>query len=77
MTTQRLFIAGNLPMSRAEAQAHIDDGRKVVLHLWGEGPYAATITATATGLEYQKELLLLGDAPAGERPPVEAYLIES
>jgi len=75
MTTQRLFIAGNLPMTRAEAQALIDDGRKVVLHLWGEGPYAATISASATGLEYQKELLLLGDAPAGE-PPVEAYLSE-
>jgi hypothetical protein len=76
MTTQRLFIAGHLPMSRAEAQALIDDGRGVVLHLWGEGPYSATITATATGLEYQKELLLLGDVPAGERPPVEAYLTE-
>jgi hypothetical protein len=76
MTTQRLFIAGKLPMSRAEAQALIDDGRKVVLHLWGEGPYAATITATATGLEYQKELLLLGDAPAGQPPPVEAYLTD-
>jgi hypothetical protein len=75
MTTQRLFIAGHLPMTRAEAQALIDDGRKVVLHLWGEGPYAATISASATGLEYQKELLLLGDAPAGE-PPVEAYLSE-
>jgi hypothetical protein len=75
MTTQRLFIAGNLPMTRAEAQALIDDGRKVVLHLWGEGPYAATISASATGLEYQKELLLLGDAPAGETP-VEAYLSE-
>ena len=73
MTTQRLFIAGNLPMTRAEAQALIDDGRKVVLHLWGEGPYAATISASATGLEYQKELLLLGAAPAGA-PPVEAYL---
>jgi hypothetical protein len=48
-------------------------------HLWGEGPYSATITVTATGLEYQKELLLLlllGDAPAGERPPVEAHLTE-
>jgi hypothetical protein len=76
VTTQRLFIAGSLPMSRAEAQAHIDNGRKVVLHLWGEGPYSATITATATGLEYQKELLLLGDAPAGDRPPVEAHLTE-
>jgi hypothetical protein len=76
MTTQRLFIAGSLPMSQAEAQALIDDGRKVVLHLWGEGPYSATITATATGLDYQKELLLLGDVPAGERPPVEASLTE-
>jgi hypothetical protein len=76
MTTQRLFIAGNLPMSQAEAQALIDDGRKVVLHLWGEGPYSATITATATGLDYQKELLLLGDVPTGERPPVEAHLTE-
>ena len=77
MTTQRLFIAGNLPMSHSEAQALIDDGGKVVLHLWGEGPYSATITATAAGLEYHKELLLLGDAPGGEPPPVEAYLIES
>jgi hypothetical protein len=75
MTTQRLFIAGNLPMSLAEAQALIDGGRKVVLHLWGEGPYTARISAGPTGLEYQKELLLLGDAPAGE-PPVEAYLSE-
>jgi spore coat protein U-like protein len=47
-----------------------------VLHLWGEGAYSAPITATATGLEYEKELLLLGDVPAGERPPVEAYLTE-
>jgi hypothetical protein len=76
MTTQRLFIAGNLPMSRSEAQALIDDGRKVVLHLWGEGPYSATINATASGLEYQKELLLLGDVPAAERPLVEAHLTE-
>jgi hypothetical protein len=76
MSTQRLFIAGKLPMTEAEAQAAIDKGHKVFLHLWGEGPYAATITATASGLEYTKELLLLGDAPAGE-PPVDAYLIES
>jgi hypothetical protein len=48
MTTKRLSIAGTLPMSRAEAQALIDDGHKVVLHLWGEGPYTATISATAT-----------------------------
>ncbi len=47
-----------------------------MLHLWGEGPYSATINATATGLEYRKELLLLGDAPADQRPPVEAYLTE-
>ena len=76
MTTQRLFVAGSLPMSRSEAQDLIDRGHKVVLHLWGEGPYAATITAGETGLEYEKELLLLGDAPAGE-PPLDAYLIES
>jgi hypothetical protein len=76
MTTQRLFISGRLPMSQAKAQALIDAGRRVVLHLWGEGPYTATITATAAGLQYTKELLLLGAAPAG-RPPVDAYLIES
>ena len=76
MTTQRLFVAGSMPMSRAEAQDLIDRGHRVVLHLWGEGPYAATITATAAGLEYHKELLLLGDAPHGQ-PPVDAYLIES
>ena len=76
MTTKRLSIAGSLPMSQAEAQALIDTGHKVVLHLWGEGPYTATITATAAGLQYSKELLLLGAAPHG-RPPVDAYLIES
>jgi len=76
MTTQRLFIAGTLPMSKDKAQSLIDAGRRVVLHLWGEGPYTATITATAAGLQYTKELLLLGAAPAGE-PPVDAYLIES
>jgi len=76
MTTQRLFIAGTLPMTKDKAQSLIDAGRRVVLHLWGEGPYTATITATAAGLQYTKELLLLGAAPAG-RPPVDAYLIES
>lgn len=74
MMTQRLFIAGKLPMSRAEAQNLIDEGRRVLLHLWGEGPFTATISATAAGLEYHKELLLLGDVPASERPEVEAYV---
>ena len=76
MTTKRLSIAGTMPMTRAEAQALIDNGHRVVLHLWGEGPYTATIAATATGLEYRKELLALGgavDAPL----EVDAYLIES
>jgi hypothetical protein len=74
MTTKRLSIAGTLPMSQAEAEALIDNGHTVVLHLWGEGPYTATISATATGLEYRKELLALGngaDAPLD----LDAYLI--
>jgi hypothetical protein len=77
MTTKRLSIAGNLPMSQAEAQGLIDSGHKVVLHVWGEGPYTATISAMPTGLEYRKELLALGDAALEERPDVDAYLIES
>jgi hypothetical protein len=77
MTTKRLSIAGNLPMSRAEAQALIDNGHGVVLHLWGEGPYKARISATATGLAYRKELLLMGNGPLDDRPDVKAYLIES
>ena len=76
MTTKRLSIAGSLPMSQAEAQALIDTGHKVVLHLWGEGPYTATIAATATGLEYRKELLALGSA-ADAPLDVDACLIES
>jgi hypothetical protein len=77
MTTKRLSIAGNLPMSQAEAQNLIDSGHRVVLHVWGEGPYTAKIAATPTGLEYRKQLLALGDAALEERPDVDAYLIES
>jgi hypothetical protein len=74
MNTQRLFISGTLPMSKDKAQSIVDAGRRVVLHLWGEGPYTATITATATGLEYTKELLLPGAAPHG-RPRVDARVV--
>ena len=74
MNPQRLLIAGHLPMTKSEAQSLIDAGRKVMLHLWGEGPFNATISATAGGLAYQKELVLLGAAPAGVRPRVEAKL---
>jgi hypothetical protein len=63
-------------MSRAEAQALIDNGHKVVLHVWGEGPYTATIAATATGLEYRKELLALGNA-ADAPLDVDACLVDS
>jgi hypothetical protein len=76
MTTKRLSIAGSLPMSQAEAQDLIDSGHRVVVHLWGEGPYTATIYATAAGLEYRKDVLALGSA-ADAALEVEAYLIES
>ena len=77
MTTKRLSIAGNLPMSQAQAQNLIDSGHKVVLHVWGEGPYAAKVSATPTGLQYRKELLALGNDVLDARLEVDAYLIES
>lgn len=75
MTTKRLSIAGNLPMSHTEAQELIDSGHTVVLHVWGEGPYRATVTATPKGLGYCKELLALGDAAVDSRPEVRAYVL--
>ena len=41
MNYKRLSIAGHLSMTQAEAQDLIDSGHKVVLHIWGEGPYVA------------------------------------
>ena len=47
-------------MTQAEAQDLIDSGHRIVLHVWGEGPYTATLSATRLGLAYRKELLVLG-----------------
>ena len=77
MTTKRLTISGNLSMTRAEAQALIDSGHKVVVHVWGEGPYTAKISATSAGLEYTKELVALGNGLLDDPIDVDAYLIES
>jgi hypothetical protein len=77
MTTKRLSIAGHLAMSQAEAQRLIDSGHKVVVRVWGEGPYTAAISATPAGLEYSKELLALGNGLLDDPIDVDAYLIES
>jgi hypothetical protein len=72
---QRVSISGRVTMTEAEAQGLIDTGHKVVLRLWGEdpfyddlllGPYTAAASATWAGLEFHKELLLLGNSDLDE-----------
>lgn len=75
MNTRHLSIAGHLAMTQAEAQDLIDSGHKVVLHIWGEGPYVAEVSATPLGLAYRKSLLALGIAPSDPEPEVTARLV--
>jgi hypothetical protein len=75
MNHKRLSIAGHLPMTQAEAQDLIDSGHRVVLHVWGEGPYTAKLFATPLGLAYRKKLLALGISPGNAEPEVTARLI--
>jgi hypothetical protein len=72
---QRVSISGRVTMTESEAQGLIDTGHKVVLRLWGDdpcyddlliGPYTASAAAAATGLEFRKELLLLGNSDLDE-----------
>lgn len=62
-------------MTQAEAQDLIASGHKVVLHIWGEGPYVAKVAATPLGLAYRKSLLALGVAPSDPEPEVTARLV--
>jgi hypothetical protein len=75
MNSKRLSIAGHLPMTQAEAQDLIDSGHKVVLHIWGEGPYGAKVSATPRGLAYRKTVLALGVSPTEPEPEVSARLV--
>jgi hypothetical protein len=75
MNARRLSIAGHLPMTQAEAQDLIDSGHKVVLHIWGEGPFVAKVAATPLGLAYRKSLLALGVAPGDPEPEVTTRLV--
>jgi hypothetical protein len=75
MNTKRLSIAGHLPMTQAEAQDLIDSGHKVELHVWGEGPYTAKLSATPAGLAYRKTLVALGVTATDPEPEVTAKLV--
>jgi hypothetical protein len=75
MNYKRLSIAGHLSMTQAEAKDLIDSGHKVMLHIWGEGPYVAKLAATPLGLAYRKSLLALGSAPDDPEPEVSARLV--
>jgi hypothetical protein len=66
---QRVSISGRVSMTRAEAEQLIANGHSVELRLWGAepayadlllGPYTATSSATSAGLEFRKELLVIG-----------------
>jgi hypothetical protein len=72
---QRVSISGQVTMSETDAQGLLESGHKVVLRMWGEdpsyddlliGPYTAAASATPAGLEFHKELLLLGNPDLDE-----------